>query len=90
MVSKADMVDMAYKLFDSYDKDCSGYLDPPEFRTVMTEVFNEVNKNYSVEKSHLNKVFTICDANSDKKLTRKEFGKAVELFLEPVYIDVKK
>lgn len=28
MVSKADMVEMAYKLFDSYDKDCSGYLEP--------------------------------------------------------------
>ncbi len=55
----------------------------------MTEVFNEVNKSYSVEKSHLNKVFSICDANGDKKLTRKEFGKAVELFLEPVYLDVK-
>jgi Ca2+-binding EF-hand superfamily protein len=89
MVSKADMVSMAYKLFESYDKDDSGYLDPAEFRVVMTEVFNEVNKSYSVEKSHLNKVFTICDANGDKKLTRKEFGKAVELFLEPVYLDVK-
>ena len=71
MVSKADMVGMAYKLFDSYDQDNSGFLEPAEFRIVMTEVFNEVNKTYSVDKSHLNKVFTICDANSDKKLTRK-------------------
>ena len=80
------MVGMAYKLFDSYDQDCSGFLEPKEFRTVMTEVFHEVNKTYSVEQSHLNKVFSICDANGDKKLTRKEFGKAVEMFLEPVYI----
>lgn len=36
MVSKADMVGMAYKLFDSYDQDNSGYLEPAEFRTVMT------------------------------------------------------
>lgn len=71
MVSKADMVGMAYKLFDSYDQDNSGFLEPGEFRTVMTEVFNEVNKSYSVDKNHLNKVFTICDANGDKKLTRK-------------------
>lgn len=71
MVSKADMVGMAYKLFDSYDQDNSGFLEPAEFRIVMTEVFNEVNKTYSVDKSHLNKVFTICDANGDKKLTRK-------------------
>ena len=71
MVSKADMVGMAYKLFDSYDQDNSGFLEPAEFRIIMTEVFNEVNKTYSVDKSHLNKVFTICDANGDKKLTRK-------------------
>jgi Ca2+-binding EF-hand superfamily protein len=88
MVSRADIVEMAYKLFDDYDKDCSGYLEPKEFRTVMTEVFHEVNKTYSVEKAHLDKVFSICDANTDKKLTRKEFGRAVELFLEPVYIKV--
>ena len=86
MVSKADMVQMAYALFDSYDKDGSGFLEPAEFRTVMTEVFHEVNKSYSVDKKHLDKAFTICDSNSDTKLTRKEFGKALELFLEPVYI----
>ena len=28
MVSKADMVALAYKLFDSYDEDNSGYLEP--------------------------------------------------------------
>ena len=39
----------------------------------MTEVFHEVNKSFSVEQSHLNKIFTICDSNDDKKLTRKEF-----------------
>lgn len=90
MVSKADMVEMAYKLFDSYDKDNSGYLEPKEFKTVMTEVFHEVNKTHSIDKKHLDKLFSICDANGDNKLTRKEFGKSVELFLEPVYIDVKK
>lgn len=52
----------------------------------MTEVFHEVNKAYSVDQAHLNKIFSICDANGDKKLSRKEFGKAVELFLEPIYI----
>lgn len=62
---------MAYKLFDSYDQDNSGYLSPKEFRTVMTEVFNEVSKSFTVDKKHLDKVFTICDANGDKKLTRK-------------------
>jgi hypothetical protein len=28
MVSKADMVAMAFKLFDDYDADGSGYLEP--------------------------------------------------------------
>lgn len=89
MVSKADMVQMAYSLFDSYDHDGSGYLEPAEFRKVMTEVFHEVNKSYSVDKQHLDKAFTICDTNSDAKLSRKEFGKVVELFLEPVYVKVE-
>ena len=84
------MVEMAYKLFDSYDTDNSGFIDPKELKKVMTEVFHEVNKHHSVDQQHLNRLFTICDTNGDNKLTRKEFGKSVELFLEPVYIDVKK
>ena len=55
----------------------------------MTDVFHEVNKQFSVDQAHLNKIFTICDINDDKKLSRKEFGKAVELFLEPVYLKVE-
>jgi len=40
MVSKADMVEMAYKIFDSYDTDNSGFLDVKEFKKVLTEVFH--------------------------------------------------
>ena len=88
MASKAAMVEVAYGIFDTYDENNSGYLQPPEFKKVMTEVFHEVNKNFSVDQAHLNKIFTICDNNDDKKLSRKEFGKAVEMFLEPIYIKV--
>jgi len=28
MVSKGDMMEMAYRIFDSYDNDNSGYLEP--------------------------------------------------------------
>ena len=44
MVSRADMVTMAYNLFDSYDEDNSGFLDSKEFKKVMREVFHETNK----------------------------------------------
>lgn len=89
MVSKADMVSMAYKIFDSYDEDGSNYLEPKEFKKVLKEVFHEVNKTYPVDEKRLNQLFTICDTNDDKKLTRKEFGKAIEMFLEPIYIKTK-
>ena len=39
MVSKADIVQMAYNLFDSYDSDKSGFLDIKEFKIVMKQVF---------------------------------------------------
>lgn len=53
-------------------------------------MFHEVQKSYPVDDNHLNKLFTICDSNNDSKLTRKEFAKAIDLFLEPIYIQVKK
>ena len=43
------MVEVAYQLFDSYDANDSGYLEPPEFKKVMTEVFHEVNKQFSCD-----------------------------------------
>ena len=89
MVSKADIVAMSFKLFDDYDTDGSGFLQPKQFRKVITQVFHEVNKNYPIDKAHLNRLFTIYDANGDNKLTRKELGKAIEMFLEPIYINVK-
>ena len=82
MVSKADIAQMASNLFDSYDKDNSGYLEPKEFKTVLTELFHEVKKNYPINEDRLNKMFTICDTDSDGKLTKKELGKAVEFFLD--------
>ena len=89
MTTKSDYMAMAYKLFDSYDTDNSGLLSTEEFKKCLREMFGEVNKTYSVEEAHLNKIFTICDKNNDGKVSRKELGKAVELFLEPVYIKVK-
>ena len=89
MASKGAMIEVAYQLFDSYDTNDSGFLEPAEFKKVMTEVFHEVNKQFSCDQAHLNKLFTICDGNDDSKLSRKEFGKAVELFLEPIYIKVE-
>jgi len=35
MVSKADIVQMAFNLFDSYDTDNSGFLDVKEFKKIM-------------------------------------------------------
>jgi hypothetical protein len=40
MVSKADMAQMAYTLFDDSDTDNNGYLDSKESHKVMTEVFH--------------------------------------------------
>ncbi len=36
---------MAYKLFDSYDRDNSGYLDRTEIKEIFTELFKEIQKN---------------------------------------------
>jgi len=77
---------MAYKLFDSYDKDNSGYLDRTEVKEIFTELFKEIQKNIDCSEAKMNKMFGACDTNSDNKLSRKEFTKILELFLEPVYL----
>lgn len=87
MASKSDIVEMASKLFDDYDQDNSGYLDHKEFTVILQKLFKEVNSTYVCTEDKINKMFSICDTNSDKKLSRKEFVKAVELFLEPAYVD---
>ena len=77
-------------LFDSYDADNSGSLDVKEFKKIIKEVWAEVSKNYPVNEKHLNQIFTIYDGNNDNKISKKEFIKAINDFVEPIYINVKK
>jgi Ca2+-binding EF-hand superfamily protein len=77
---------MGYKLFDSYDKDNSGFLDRNEVKDIFNELFKEIQKNMDCSVDKTNKMFSACDLNADNKLTRKEFTKILELFLVPVYL----
>lgn len=54
------------------------------------EILHEINKTYSLDEKKLNQLYTIYDTNNDNKLSRKEFVKVIENFVEPIYIDVKK
>jgi len=51
----------------------------------MIEVFADIDKTISVDDKKINEIFTICDINCDKKISKKEFQKVVDLFLEPIY-----
>ena len=77
---------MGYSLFDDYDKDNNGSLDRAEVREIFTTLFKEIQKDKDCSEDKMNKMFTACDENADNKLTRKEFTKVLELFLEPVYL----
>ncbi len=88
MVSNTDISNMAYNLFESYDKDNSGFLEISELRIIIKELFKEVNPNTIISDERINKLFTSCDINGDKKLSRKEFGKTLALFLDPVYLNM--
>ena len=81
MASRNEIASMALNLFDSYDADNSGYLDPNEFKKVLKEVIHEVKKSFSVEEKKLNQLYTIYDSNSDNKISRKEFVKVIENFV---------
>lgn len=72
---------MAISLFDSYDADSSGYLDVKEYKKVVKEVLHEVSKTTSVDDKKLNQLFTIYDTNNDNKISRKEFTKAIDDFV---------
>ena len=71
MVSRADIVQMAYNLFDSYDTNHSGFLDVSEFKILMKQVFGEVNKTQPIDDIYLNKALMIYDNNGDNKISRK-------------------
>jgi Ca2+-binding EF-hand superfamily protein len=81
MANKAQITEMALSLFDSYDADSSGYLDVKEYKTIVKEVLHEVNKTTSVDDKKMNQLFTIYDSNSDSKISRKEFVKAIDDFV---------
>jgi Ca2+-binding EF-hand superfamily protein len=72
---------MALSLFDSYDADNSGFLDVKEFKKCLKEILHEINKTFSVEDKKLNQQFTIYDSNDDNKISRKEFVKTIENFV---------
>jgi Ca2+-binding EF-hand superfamily protein len=71
------------KLFDSYDDDNSGFLSVTELKKVLKETFHEINKTMPVDEKKMNQTFTIYDKNSDNKISRKEFVKVVENFINP-------
>jgi Ca2+-binding EF-hand superfamily protein len=72
---------MAALLFDSYDADNSGFLDVKEFKKFLKEFLHEISKTFSVEDKKLNQQFTINDTNGDNKISRKEFVKTIENFV---------
>lgn len=74
-------MELASNLFDSYDADGSGALDTKEFKSVLKEVLHEISKNTPVDEKKLNQYFTIYDTNGDSKISRKEFVKAIETFV---------
>jgi Ca2+-binding EF-hand superfamily protein len=77
MASREQIVELSLHLFESYDLDDSGFLDAKEFKKVIKEVVHEINKTAPVDEKKLNQYFTIYDTNSDSKISKKEFVKAI-------------
>lgn len=81
MTTSGDIIQVADRVFDSYDADNSGLLDRSEVKTVITTLFTEVNKKTIVTDLKINQLFTTMDKDSSDKLTKKEFRELVKLFL---------
>lgn len=86
MCSKQDMINMANQLFDDYDANSNGSLERNEVKTIIQTIFNEVTKTHQIDEEKTNKMFTASDIDGDGKLSKEEFLKIVEMFLEPVYL----
>jgi Ca2+-binding EF-hand superfamily protein len=86
MCSKQDMINMANQLFDDYDANSNGSLERNEVKTIIQTIFNEVAKTHQIDEEKTNKMFTASDIDGDGKLSKEEFLKIVEMFLEPVYL----
>ena len=76
---------MAVRLFEDYDIDSNGSLSRAEVKELVETVLNEVGKIKPIDEKQRNKLFTMCDLDSDNKLTKKEFVKLIGIFLDTDY-----
>ena len=86
MCSKEEIIEMSNTLFHDYDTNNSGFLERDEVKKIINTIFNEISKSHQIDETKANKMFTASDTNSDNKLSKAEFMKIVEIFLEPVYL----
>lgn len=71
MVTRSDVVQLSHRLFEDYDMDEDGFLSREEVRQVVEAVFNEVCKTNHIDEIRRGRLFTMCDENSDNKLSKK-------------------
>lgn len=77
---------MIDSFFQAYDKDKSGFLDEAEMKSLVSEVFMDLNYCAPAEKEKKITAFYTdlmakCDKNKDKKVSRDELTNAIISYL---------
>ena len=71
MVTRSDIIEIAHKLFDDYDADNSGTLSRAEIKVLVENVLNHIEGVGKIDQAKRDKLFTMCDGNSDNQLSKK-------------------
>lgn len=73
--------DIAKAAFDAVDTDCSGSIEEPELKTVMSSVASDIGMD-SPSDNDVRDVFKELDVNGDGKISLEEFKVLIKQVLE--------
>eukprot|EP01017_Pseudomicrothorax_dubius_P037712 TRINITY_DN5569_c0_g1_i1.p1 TRINITY_DN5569_c0_g1~~TRINITY_DN5569_c0_g1_i1.p1 ORF type:complete len:212 (-),score=54.47 TRINITY_DN5569_c0_g1_i1:80-715(-) len=72
---------IARRIFDTYDRDRSGVIEPYEIGAMMTDAYKTINKAFSPSKADIDSYIRVLDRNGDGKVTLSDIEQIVIRFL---------
>lgn len=72
---------IAKRIFDTYDRDRSGVIEPYEIGPMMSDAYKTINKAFSPSKADIDSYIRVLDRNGDGKVTLSDVEQIVIRFL---------
>lgn len=78
-VESARMI--ARKIFEIYDRDRTGAIEPYEIGPMMTDAYKTINKSFTPSKADIDSYIKVLDRNGDGRVTLQDVEQVVMRFL---------